>query len=313
MNRYVWISAAMGTILLTRLAGAQHAPSAREPRLFAPGVISIGQATTYRPSFTPDVRTVIYTIEVREGEYALVQSERRGDGWGPPGILPFSGRHSDAEAFFSPDGRYLVFASRRPPPGEEAKRDYDLWAVERGDGGWGTPRWLGERINSADNELYPALTGDGTLYFSRSGAEGSDLWFARAGDGYQPAEKLPAPINTERREAGVFASEDGRCLIFESNRSGLGGTDLFVTHRIPGGWAEPVALPAPINSPAQETSAIISPDGGTLYFTSNRTVPGAPALGSGLRYGDLLARMGLPGGGRTWHIYELVLAAPVCP
>ncbi|HEY0022010.1 MAG TPA: hypothetical protein VGB24_03845 [Longimicrobium sp.] len=310
MKRLILMLAVPGAATLS----AQAAPPGAEPRLFSPGVVTIGEATTYRPTFTPDGRTVIYTIEVGDGEYALVQSRRRDDTWGPPEIVPFSGEHSDAEGILSPDGRRMVFASRRPPPGGQPRHDYDLWTVTREGNGWGTPRWLGAQVNSAANELYPALTRDGTLYFSRSGPDGSDLWSARAaGDGYAPAEKLPPPVNTDRREAGVFVSADGDCLVFDSNRAGLGGTDLFVTRRTAGGWTEPAALPAPINSPSQETSAILSPDGATLYFTSNRSSGAqAPSLGSGLRYAGLVERMRLPGRGRTWHIYEMRTPAGVC-
>jgi Tol biopolymer transport system component len=279
---------------------AQTAP----PPYFAPGVITIPQATTYRPTFTPDGRTVIYSMEVGS-DYVLLESRRVGRRWMSPRVLPFSGRWSDAEAALSPDGATLVFASRRPRTGRAPRADYDLWIVERSAGGrWGTPRPL-DGLSTAAHELYPALTRGGTLYFARSSPEGSDLFRAeRRGDGYGPAEPVAA-INSDRREAGVWVDAQERVMLFDSNRAGsLGGTDIFLSCRAGGAWGAPRRLSPPVNSEAQETSGVLSPDGRTLYFTSSRRSPSAAALGEGVTYDGLLRGMGGLGSGR-WHTYEI--------
>jgi WD40-like Beta Propeller Repeat len=274
------------------------------PAWFAPGVITIPEATTYRPTFSPDGRTVIYSMEVGS-DYVLLESRREGGRWSAPEVLPFSGRWSDAEGAFSPDGAWLVFASRRPRPGTAPRADYDLWMVERSpDGRWGTPRPL-DALSTPAHELYPALTRSGTLYFTRSSPEGNDLFRAeRRGDGFAPAEPVAA-INTDRREAGVWVDAEERVMLFDSNREGsMGGTDIFLSCRAGGAWGAPRRLPAPVNSEAQETSGVLSPDGRTLYFTSSRRAPGAAALGEGVTYAGLLRGMRGLGPGR-WHTYEV--------
>jgi Tol biopolymer transport system component len=292
-------AALLGTACCTGALSGQAVPP-----YFAPGVITIPQATTYRPTFSPDGAMVIYSMEVGS-DYVLLESRRSGGRWTAPRVLPFSGRWSDAEAAFAPDGSRLVFASRRPRTGSQPRADYDLWIIERSPGGiWGTPRPLDE-LSTAAHELYPALTRSGTLYFARSSPEGSDLYRAeRRGDGYAPAEPV-ASINTDRREAGVWVDADERVMLFDSNRAGaMGGTDIFLSCREGGGWGAARPLPAPVNSAAQETSGVLSPDGRTLYFTSGRRAPGAAQLGPGVTYAGLLRRMSGLGTGR-WHTYAI--------
>jgi hypothetical protein len=110
-------------------------------------------------------------------------------------------------------------------------------------------------------------------------------------------------VNSDSREAGAYIAPDERFIIFESNRpGGIGGTDLYISFRQGSSWAQPRRLDAPINSPAQETSAILSPDGKVLYFASSRKSPDAVRLGAGMRYEQILRGLRSPGNGR-WHTY----------
>lgn len=307
MGALTWLAASTG---LTQAPPPGAAPEARRPQLFAPGVVSVGGLTTYRPSFSPDGRTVYFTVDVRGG-YAIGVSQFTGGAWSPPELASFSGRWSDAEAFLSPDGSRLFFASQRPvAAGGPVREDYDIWVVERSrDGRLGEPRRLGGGVNTAANELYPSVSRSRTLYFSRSeGGERSDLWRAsRSGSDFSAPERLPAPVNSEAREAGVHVSPDESYILFESTRAGgLGGTDIYRSDRLRSGWSEPWNLGAPVNSPAAETSATISPDGRTLFFTSSRRLP-RPGIGAGLSLRELIDGATAPGSGRE-HIYFVPFA-----
>ncbi|MES2138331.1 MAG: OmpA family protein [Bacteroidota bacterium] len=46
--------------------------------------------------------------------------------------------------------------------------------------------------------------------------------------------------------------------------------DIYESHLEGSSWTEPVSMGEPINSPDKEPSACISPDGGTIYFVSDR-------------------------------------------
>ena len=63
-------------------------------------------------------------------------------------------------------------------------------------------------------------------------------------------------------------SEDGKKLIFSSNRQGTkGGTDLYICNRINGSWSEPVNLGDKINTEGKELFSYLN--GNILYFTSD--------------------------------------------
>jgi hypothetical protein len=278
--------------------------SSPTPVLFAPGVISIAAATTYRPAFTPDGRVVYYTIELGNG-YVILVSHYKNGRWMQPEIAPFSGQYSDAEPFMAPDGSKLYFASKRPTEGDtKPRKDYDLWAVKRvSDNSWAIPQHLEGAINTGAHELYPAVTADGTLYFSRFDPGG--IWRSRfIGGQYEAAEKLGAPINSGRKEAGVYLEPDGHYMIFDrQGPDSLGETDLYISFYRQGEWTLPRNLGAPINSSAEETCPVVSPDGKFLFFTSSRKLRSAEiSLGKGLKYAELLRGLNSPGRGR-WHIY----------
>jgi len=277
--------------------------------LFEPGVVSIGAATTYRPTFTPDQRTLYYTMEVGS-DYVILVSHFKSHRWRTPEIASFSGKYSDAEPYLSPDGLTLFFASKRPTSGDQPKKDYDLWMVHSArDGQWGSPQRLPDSINTDAHELYPAVTSDGTLYFSRFGPGG--IWRARrAGGRYETAEKLGGPINADMKEAGAYVAPNGRYLIFEAkNPKGLGGTDFYISYQRDDAWTEPKNLGPVVNSNAEETCAMVSPDGRYLFFTSSRKLPDRDVtIGKRLTYAEMLARLNSPGRGR-WHIYYVATAA----
>lgn len=72
-------------------------------------------------------------------------------------------------------------------------------------------------------------------------------------------------------DAQPALSPDGTALYFASDRpGGLGGTDIWVTHRSPSGaWSTPENLGPGINTPCDELSPFVSGDGAWLYFASS--------------------------------------------
>jgi hypothetical protein len=90
------------------------------------------------------------------------------------------------------------------------------------------------------------------------------------GDQWSDPAPVPA-INTKYDELGPAPSADGRTLYFYSDRpGGLGGYDLWVTIRDDKGWQPPRNLGATINTAFNEYGPSLSPDGKTLFFSSNR-------------------------------------------
>lgn len=143
---------------------------------------------------------------------------------------------------------------------------------------WQPPIQLPENINNHDRISEPAVSHDGmTLYFAQGGAgDNSDLYFSlRTADGWSQPRPLQQ-INTDFDEMGPEISADGNALYFYSDRpGGIGGYDLWVAHRDQDGWQTPVNLGAEVNSDFDDYGPAITPDGQTIYFSSNRNDPKA--------------------------------------
>lgn len=135
--------------------------------------------------------------------------------------------------------------------------------------------------HGSTDEYEPRFSADGaTLVFVRRRAgENADLVTSR----WSPigwSEPTPIDsINTEHDELGPELSRDGSSLYFYSDRpGGLGGYDLWVALAIDSEWGTPINLGPRINSPWNEYGPALTPDAAHLYFSSNRTRAGEPAL-----------------------------------
>ena len=90
------------------------------------------------------------------------------------------------------------------------------------------------------------------------------------GDEWQEVVNIGTPINSKEHDATVALSVDGRLLIIYRTDPYTGEGDLYFSESKDNDWTVPVKLGMNINSPAAENSACLSPDGQTLYFSSNR-------------------------------------------
>ncbi len=247
----------------------------REPTIFAEGVISTGDYESH-PAFTPDGAAIYFLKNTPAFDYwTIFVSEFRQGRWSEPELAPFSGRYKDADPFITADGKQFFFISDRPVAGK-AHHDLDIWTMEKTATGWSEPHNLGAPVNSEGNEWYPTVAADGTLYFGsdRPGGKGkTDLYRSRlVGGKYTEPENLGDAINTERDEYEPFIAPDQSFLIFMAdNREGRGDSDLFVSYQCDGRWTKSVPLGVQINSPANEYSPKISPDGKYFFFTSTRS------------------------------------------
>jgi Tol biopolymer transport system component len=266
-----------GAVFLPAALGAGFAAAQTPaPRLFAPGVISTGDIE-FAPAFEPDGKTVYFC----KGSPGLkrvmwIVVSRLSDGvWSAPEIASFSGRYSDIDPTLSPDGRRLFFASTRPTEGAEPRKDFDLWVVERRGSGWSEPRNLGGPVNSSGSESTTSVTSDGTLYFASAGRDGGRagrrLFRSRLVDGrYQAPEPLPPPIDAGEEESNQYVAPDGGYMIFVSKRPGARDTAVFVSRPRGSGWTEPVSLGDALNAEFSPYTPLVSPDGRSFYFTSQK-------------------------------------------
>ncbi|MDB5020059.1 MAG: hypothetical protein JWQ28_1186 [Pedobacter sp.] len=135
---------------------------------------------------------------------------------------------------------------------------------------------LGEAINTKYHEYFPALTADGaTMIFSRVIDKNEDFFIAQKSKTGQWGTAVPMSnvINTKNFNEGAQSlSPDGMYLYFTGcNRpDSYGSCDIYVSHKNGMTWDAPFNLGATVNSNCWDSQPAISPDGNTLYFSSNR-------------------------------------------
>jgi outer membrane protein OmpA-like peptidoglycan-associated protein/tetratricopeptide (TPR) repeat protein len=147
------------------------------------------------------------------------------------------------------------------------------------------PEDLGRAINSGDDEYWPTLTADEqTLIFTRQvkkNPEGRRLpgnlredfyvSYYREGE-WTEAVNIGAPLNSDLNEGAPSVTADGRFIFFTAcgREDGLGSCDIYFAVRTGNRWGNPHNIGPPVNSSSWESQPSISPDGKTLYFSSNR-------------------------------------------
>lgn len=285
-------------------AAAMRNPVPFEPRKLGPGVNT--DMDEYLPSFTADGSTLIFTrVLGRQEDFFLSRQAADGTWEEARPIDRINTPENEGAQTVSADGRLLIFTAcnRRDAIGR-----CDLYFTEYKGGKWSDVRNLGEPVNSGAWESQPSLSSDGkALYFAsdrRGGRGEKDLWVSyRQPDGsWGLPQNLGDSLNTPGDEQGPFIHPDGQTLYFMSDgHPGMGGADIFYSRRGPDGeWLAPVNLGYPINSKSDEGLLVVSLDGQTAYFASNRK--------------DLDPA---PSGGRTTYdiyafdLYEAARPAPV--
>lgn len=231
----------------------------------------------YLPTLTADGTTLIFT---RYNRPAMAEdffcSHRKEGEWGKAVRMaePLNSPENEGAGCISQDGRILYFTAcgRKDGMGR-----CDLYISYRKEDGWSRPQNLGPAVNTGGWESQPCLSIDGkTLYFvsdRKDGMGGKDIWRSQLVDGQwsKPTNMGPG-INTEGDEMSPFISFDDQTFYFCSNgRIGMGGLDLFVCRRTGDTtWSEPQNLGYPINTKGDESSLIVSPDGSTAIFSSDK-------------------------------------------
>lgn len=135
---------------------------------------------------------------------------------------------------------------------------------------------MGANLNSKYREYFPAITADGnTMIYSRviDGNEDFLISTRSKSNDWAAAVPLSTNINTkEYNEGAQSLSPDGKYLFFTGcNRpDGFGSCDIYVSHKSGKKWDRPFNLGSVVNSKHWDSQPAISPDGNTLYFSSNR-------------------------------------------
>lgn len=152
---------------------------------------------------------------------------------------------------------------------------------------WMKAEAMPQNINTINNEGAPTIAADGrTLIFvgcpdhtgseygaDRTGRGSCDLFITkRIGNRWVNPVNLPGDLNTGNWETQPSLSSDGKTIYFirgVRGQSGNRSSDIYTsTLQDDGKWGKAVKLSDVINTPYEEESVLIHPDGKTLYFAS---------------------------------------------
>jgi hypothetical protein len=166
----------------------------------------------------------------------------------------------------------LMNGKFKPDPTHGTYYEDVLMSRKDKDSIWGEPHTI-PNIDTRQNESSLALSPDGqTLYTYRSTEQDSgDIYESHlVGDEWTVPEKIKGDVNTNYWEGSCSVTADGKYLYFSSERrDGLGGRDLYIAEKADDGtWRNVKNLGDRINTPDDEDSPFIHPDGLTLFFSS---------------------------------------------
>jgi outer membrane protein OmpA-like peptidoglycan-associated protein/tetratricopeptide (TPR) repeat protein len=147
------------------------------------------------------------------------------------------------------------------------------------------PTNVGEGINTAMNEYFPAVTADGNQFLftrgvtdsRRPGYENEDFYISEKLNNVWQTAKPVWEINSIGNEGAPTLSADGNIMFFAScanefqdygaeGRKGYGSCDIFYAQKINGRWTAARNAGPAVNTGNWETQPSFSSDGKTLYF-----------------------------------------------
>ena len=158
----------------------------------------------------------------------LYISTLSGTEWSEPALIPFSlDSFSCGQPTISKDGQVLYFSSDMP--GGQGGKDIWMSTYSKRSRSWGDPVNLGPTINTEDDEMFPFIHEDGTLYFSsngHTGLGGLDIFYSKgeATDWSDPIN-MRSPVNSGADDFSIILEKDKESGYFSSNRDGGRGQD----------------------------------------------------------------------------------------
>ncbi len=176
-------------------------------------------------AFSSDNKSAVLTINQSEVDKLggikfsrlMLKIYRVKDGiWSEAETFPFNNKtYSVGHGVFDQEGN-LIFASDKPGGLGGADLYKTIWK----DGVWSTPINLGDKINTSNEELFPFVSNNGTLYFSSNGWPGNgglDVFYQNEINS-NPVH-IGNPINTNADDFGIYIDENTGKGTLSSNRN----------------------------------------------------------------------------------------------
>ncbi len=171
------------------------------------------------------------------GNCEIYFTKRKGQTWEEPKLIPLAtDSFTVGQPSLSADEQTLYFVSDMP--GGFGGKDIWMTTFDKKSKSWGTPVNLGNKINTAEDEMFPYAASDGTLYFSSKGhigMGGLDIFMTKmSGGAWETPVNMRYPINSAADDfAFVIDEATGNRGFLSSDREGGKGSDDIYAWNLP--------------------------------------------------------------------------------
>lgn len=168
----------------------------------------------------------------------------------------------------------IAFVATRRPNGEG---EADIWQATRTTGGTALFETLTQTnmaaVNDGTNQLDPHVSTDGLrLYLAASSPQQISVASRSSTTADFAPPQVIAGIGSVPGDADPTLTADERVIIFSSQRTGLGGTDLWYATRPERDQPFGEVKALPFNTAFNDADPHVSGDGCRIYFSSERAV-----------------------------------------
>ncbi|WP_461629555.1 TolB family protein [Labilibaculum euxinus] len=128
------------------------------PKIFAKELISIADRYEYGLAISPDYNEIFFTA-TKPGDGLMLTRKLDDDSWSTPKTANLRGNNSnEQEAFYTPDGQKLYFASN-------VNDTMRLWVSLKENSEWSLPILLDSPVNNT-RVFWATFTNNNTMYYS---------------------------------------------------------------------------------------------------------------------------------------------------
>ena len=153
---------------------------------------------------------------------------------------------------------------------------FDMYCAEYKDGLWSDNESINPLLNSSKHEFLQDFSKDGNVMYYSTGRKVDENviltdTFTSADNESLYSEKLISPILGEYGDKYLSFFNDSTILFSSKREGGFGGYDIYIVAHRNGLWSEPINLGPKVNTPYDEVSPFMAPNGLELYYSSNNT------------------------------------------
>lgn len=163
----------------------------------------------------------------KDGEVKLkiYSATNKSGSWGNIKEFEYNDKnYSVGHPSISADNKTLYFISDMPG----SIGGTDLYSCSWVNGKWGTPKNLGNTINTSGDEMFPYIHANGNLYFSSNGHAGlGGLDIFCFDNSKNTIANMGYPINTMKDDFGIIFSDDKNGFLSSNRKRGLSDDDIY--------------------------------------------------------------------------------------